>query len=220
MSCFCLTYNFQPFTVYRIGNGYAQLEQRPRRPEHEYDSLWNTLFTGLFERHRPVHWHGVYWHNHTKAIVCPCLEEIREASRKLVGQCITPYRGKKDMVSLTVVTDGHPETLFLARNKLTQATALGFLHLLRHLSDETGAVLTDMNPDIDYPSYYYICPSGRRRERFEFNWSLVNSRGFVRGGSTYKFPKLHCNNLHLNTRLSTTLLKGVNRFFSRVHTIH
>src|SRR5687768_14210450 len=85
---------------------------------------------------------GGDWHQLTALNECPCLKEFKEASRHLIGQRITLDAEPYATIRIRLIFSSGPnerfKVAFTARNALTEPAALALLHLLHHLSAETG----------------------------------------------------------------------------------
>lgn len=142
-----------------------------------------------------------FWHNNPAANTCQCQEELQWVASRLAGQCILENGDPKAIVDiiLTKCGDDRWSVCFGVRNRLTPATALGFLHFMRHLS-HVQIILTDME----------WSPT--------FNWDLVQPGGFVTGSRlTHQFPRLHCHRLWIDEYFCTQLIPRIGRFFQRCH---
>lgn len=165
----------------------------------------------------------LYWHEYTPANSCPCLEELREASRQLIGECIVREVGPGEdcyiRINFTSTTyssnvgDDYFERsmAFMAQPVLTEATALGLLHLLRHLSSQAGCVITDLNPNDSYRDY----------DRVNLNWDLAQPlEGLEWDRDGHRFPRLHCGELnYCCMKLEEDFPRQAARLFSKIHTI-
>jgi hypothetical protein len=143
----------------------------------------------------------VYWKSATAAD-CPCQSgELRAAAKHLDGEWLI-YSNEveaTDIVSINVSsrTIACREVVLMVRNELTEATALAFLHLMRHLSWEGGSCLSDAYFDTS-------CDS--------MNWALIQPGGLVKG-TNYRFPRLRAKELRFFD-LNRKHLPGIGRFFS------
>src|SRR5687767_12302055 len=90
--------------------------------------------------------------------------------------------------------------MFLARNQLTETTALGLLHLLRHLGPVSGCALLDVNMTDGY---------------YKLNHELARPNGLVTDHG-YKFPRLRCRRLYLSSMEPYGRLRPL---FSHCHTV-
>lgn len=151
----------------------------------------------------------LYWPCHHNVLACACQsEEMRNASSHLVGRRIDGSVPQQYFITISIRTlepIGKLLTVFMARNELTEVTALGFLHMMHHLSEESG-VLLDVNP------------SRKGNNRASLDWQLIQPDGFVLG-SSYKFPRPRCNRMSASAELSATVVPKLTRFYSQCHTL-
>lgn len=165
-----------------------------------------------------------YWHKSRAANACPCQsEEMKRAARSIVGRCITRDASPSTFIRIQVrlayrhrlgTREGDEVVMMLlARNELTAKSAEGLLHLLRHLSPESGSTLLSLN---DSTMTVWL-------QNVRLNWlELVQSDGFVLS-SDYKIPRLRCHTMNVQSPAGTVfgedLLLGVARLFSRCYSI-
>jgi hypothetical protein len=93
---------------------------------------------------------------------------------------------------------------FMARVELTETTALGLLHFLRHLD---GVVLS-----------VYLIARRVNTDLLKLDW-LVAGSGEAEEVPTYRFPRLHCWSFNFNEEFneSTELIPSIPRFFFSPH---
>lgn len=143
----------------------------------------------------------VYWDNATAAN-CPCLpEKLRAATKHLAGEWLIDSDEvvAADVLSITASsrTIACSEVVLMVRNELTEATALAFLHLMRHLSWVGGSCLLDAYFDS-------VCDS--------MNWALVEMGGLVKD-SNYRFPRLRAKEIGF-VDVNRKHLPDIGRLFS------
>ena len=121
---------------------------------------------------------------------------------RLAGQCIALYIAEAERLCFSLISqDGTTDIyMYLAQNQLTEVTALGLLHLLRHLSD---TVLVHVEMEV------YL------------NWDLLQPDRLVfDDGSPSQFPRLKCLKLSLEEGMSAELIPNINRLFSHCSTVN
>lgn len=142
-----------------------------------------------------------YWHKKVDFKACDCPEqELRAAAEHLAGQHIVLGAFVHSAICIYTKEADCPREimLFMARNSLTKITALGFLHFLRHLSEDSG-VLLNVNP---------IRPGATH-----FNWRLIQQDGLVKG-TRYRLPILRCGALMFDNSSNGEFLSCIARFYS------
>lgn len=113
------------------------------------------------------------------------------------------------IVSISVITkESRNRIVFKARNELTEASALSFLHFMFHLSYEGGSSLSEVRLP---------------RSAAALSWGLIQPDGFVTG-SAYKFPRLRAQRIDFAGALDTSEMSAKNlplisRFFSHCHSL-
>lgn len=141
-----------------------------------------------------------FWHNNPVANACRCQEELKWLACRLAGRCLVKCVAPEMLVQLDISdAPGEPYIAqFWAQNQLTAVTALGFLHLMRHL----GTAILCME---------LLC---------KLNWDLVQADGFdAESRFTHQIPRLHCCVLGLKRELSVDLIPRATRFLASCHTL-
>lgn len=130
---------------------------------------------------------------------------------RLAGQCLVKSAQPEEVVHISL-TDidgdyGHHTARFMAQAELTEATALGLLHLLRHLG---GVVLS-------------VGLNARRvnTELLKLDWLGEKSDDEEGVLTHHQLPRLHCWSLEFHEELSAELIPCIPRFFlpSHFHTV-
>lgn len=164
-----------------------------------------------------------YWKQLTALNECPCRGDFNEASHRLLGQSLTVDAQPNDWISIRLAfatgsTSSGGEkfkAIFIARNGLTETTALGFLHLLHHMSAEAGSCLESM--DLNPSSY---AKPNCLRLNLKLGVGLEEKVLENGGDQVHKFPQLRCKKVICGSAVCDGRGHSIlSRLFSRCHTV-